>query len=144
MTISRIRKEDCGKLAALHGRAFSKGWSAMELARLVSEPGMAALASNAPDPDGFILVRVMMDEAEILTLATDPDHRRAGIGRALLTQALMDCARSGAKRVLLEVSRSNVIAIQLYASSGFRETGIRKAYYADGNDALVMEKALGE
>lgn len=144
MTISRIRKADCGKLAAIHARSFPKGWSAAEIARLVAEPGMAALVSNAPDPDGFILIRVVLDEAEVLTLATDPDHRRAGIGRALLTQSLIECVQAGAKRVFLEVSGSKAAAIQLYASTGFRETGVRKAYYSDRSDALVMEKALGE
>lgn len=144
MTISPIRKADCGKLAALHARSFPKGWSAAEIARLVAEPGTAALVFHAPDPYGFILVRIVMDDAEILTLATDPDHRHAGIGRALLTQSLFDCAQSGVKRIFLEVSRSNAAAIQLYCSTGFRETGVRKAYYADGSDALVMEKTLGE
>lgn len=144
MTVSRILKADCGKLAALHARAFPKGWTAAEIARLIAEPGMVALASNVPDPDGFILVRVVMDEAEILTLATDPEYRRAGIGRALLMSALSEIMQSGAKRVFLEVSRSNMAAYRLYISAGFYKTGLRKAYYSDGSDALVMEKTLGE
>lgn len=144
MTVSRILKADCGKLSALHARAFPKGWTAAEIARLIAEPGMVALASNAPDPDGFILVRVVMDEAEILTLATDPEHRRTGIGRALLMSALSEIRQSGAKRVFLEVSRSNMAAYRLYISAGFYDAGLRKAYYSDGTDALIMEKTLGE
>jgi len=144
MNISAIVKSDCGKLAELHATAFPKGWSAAELARLSGERGVIALTSGAPDPVGFILVRMVSDEAEVLTLATHPAHRRSGVGQALLTQSLIACEQSGIKRVLLEVSRDNDAAIQLYFSHGFRESGLRKAYYADGSDAIVMEKTLGE
>jgi len=144
VTISPILKADCGKLAVLHDMVFPKGWSAAELARLSGERGMVALASKASEPDGFILVRVVSDEAEILTLAIHTNRRRSGIGRALLIQSLIDCEQAGARRVLLEVSKDNDAAIQLYTTCGFRETGLRKAYYADGGDAIVMEKTLGE
>ncbi|QNL19852.1 ribosomal protein S18-alanine N-acetyltransferase [Hyphobacterium sp. CCMP332] len=142
--ISVIKKDAFGGLADLHARCFPRGWSSTELAQLAAEPGVIALSAGTPRAAGFILVRVALDEAEVLTLATDPDRRRAGIGRSLLAEALTEARHAGAKTAFLEVSDQNAAAISLYQSAGFVQGGRRRAYYPDGSDALVMEKTLGE
>jgi [ribosomal protein S18]-alanine N-acetyltransferase len=142
--ISPVKKDAFGGLADLHTRCFARGWSSMELARLAAEPGVIALSAGGKRAAGFILVRVALDEAEILTLATDPQERRTGIARSLLAAAMIEARRSGARTVFLEVSDQNAAAISLYQSAGFVQGGRRRAYYSDGSDALVMEKTLGE
>src|SRR5450755_4542028 len=88
---------------------------------------------------GFLLAWSVADELHLLELASHPEHRRQGFGRALL-DALIVHARQHRKRLLLlEVRRSNLAAIALYESSGFRRTGVRRSYYSDtGEDALEM------
>lgn len=95
------------------------------------------------DPAGFALAWSVADEVHVLNVATDPEHRRRGIGRALMG-AIVDRARSGkARLVLLEVRRSNRAAIRLYRSQGFSAIGVRRAYYADNReDAIEMMLAL--
>lgn len=89
---------------------------------------------------GFIVSHaVATDEREILNVAVAPDHRRHGIGRALVTDEL----ERSAERRFLEVRESNQAAINLYTSMGFVATGRRKDYYrgVDGNPdetAIVM------
>lgn len=94
---------------------------------------------------GFALGRVVLDEAELLTLAVDPAVRRQGIGRFCLAAFEDKAAAHGAKSFHLEVARTNAAAITLYLSANWQQTGVRKAYYkaADARiDAILMTKRL--
>lgn len=78
-----------------------------------------------------------------MKLAVLTPFRRRGIGDSLLSYALSDAASLGARSAYLEVRLQNEPAICLYRRKGFREIGIRKAYYHDtGDDALVMRLEL--
>jgi ribosomal-protein-alanine N-acetyltransferase len=82
-------------------------------------------------------------EVHILAIATHPDHRRAGIGAALLDRALVEGRAHGCAIATLEVRRGNVPAIAMYERAGFRTVHVRSRYYQDnGEDALVMLSAL--
>ncbi|MFN3353964.1 MAG: ribosomal protein S18-alanine N-acetyltransferase [Brevundimonas sp.] len=128
-------------LARLHARAFHDPWPERAFAQLLAQPTTRLHA----EPHGFILTRLMLDEAEILTLAVDPDRRRAGIGRALVETAAEDLASEGATRLFLEVAVDNAAARALYAATGFAEAGVRRGYYARAGgavDALVLSREL--
>jgi ribosomal-protein-alanine N-acetyltransferase len=74
----------------------------------------------------------------VMNVAVDPDHRREGIAREMITDLLRRIDREGA-RFTLEVRESNVGAIALYERFGFRAAGRRRRYYQDnGEDAVVM------
>ena len=90
----------------------------------------------------MILARVAADEAEILTLAVDPGQRRRGLGSALLRAAMDRAAGLGAMSMFLEVAVTNHAARALYAAHGFIEAGLRRRYYSDGTDALVLRSTL--
>ncbi|GAA0198546.1 ribosomal-protein-alanine N-acetyltransferase [Brevundimonas nasdae] len=126
------------RLASLHAQAFAAPWSEVEFADLLDQPGVFAVE----EADGFILIRVVLDEAEILTLAVRPSARRAGLGGRLVGQGAIAAAQAGAVRLFLEVAEDNVAARALYERAGFGQIGRRKAYYAapDGGrtDALVL------
>lgn len=93
-------------------------------------------------PSGFLVAWKVADELHVLHVAVDPAARRRGLGRALVAEALAFAASYGARIALLEVRKSNAAAIALYATMGFRETGLRKSYYSDGTDALEMALEL--
>ena len=96
--------------------------------------------------DGFILIRVVADEAEILTLAVRPQARRHGLGLSLVEQAAQTAAEHGAARLFLEVAEDNAAARSLYARAGFETAGRRPRYYARANgpavDALLLSLNL--
>ncbi len=84
-------------------------------------------------------------ELEILNLAVEPDARRQGCGRRLLSLALQAGRKMGMQKAILEVREGNGAAIALYLGSGFVQVGRRRRYYADtGEDALVLECQLAE
>jgi ribosomal-protein-alanine N-acetyltransferase len=83
--------------------------------------------------------------AHILNLAVHRDYRRRGIGSRTLIRLLGLAARHGARRVTLEVRRSNLAAQEMYRQSGFLPVSVKKGYYpAEDEDAIVMARELSE
>lgn len=137
--ITEVPQTASGHLADIHATAFEAPWTAAAFADLLGQTGVFGLATGA---DGFILCRVVADEAEILTLAVRPEARRRGLARALV-HAANDAAKvRGSTRLFLEVAEDNTAAIELYRSAGFSSVGRRRGYYPrpDGSavDALVL------
>ena len=134
--------EDAPALAALHARAFAPAWAAQDFAALLASPGVVGLISD----DGLALIRTVAGEAELLTIAVAPEARGHGAGRALLDAALEVAALAGAELVHLEVASDNAPALALYASAGFKRTGLRPKYYARASgppqDAVLMRLTL--
>lgn len=129
---------DLAELARLHALCFEDAWSAKALEDLLKTPGTSAFAA----PDGFILMRLAGDEAEVLTVAVAPAARRVGKASALLSEAMREAAAHGARSIFLEVAVTNKAANALYSRFGFREVGRRKAYYAPNEDALILRAEL--
>lgn len=127
-----------GRLAAIHAAAFDTPWTTAAFAALLDQAGVHLIEAA----DGFILMRTVLDEAEILTLAVAPAARRQGLGGRLVGDGLDAAARDGAARAFLEVAEGNAAARALYAAAGFVEVGRRPGYYArsDGpaEDALLL------
>lgn len=131
-------------LAQLYARAFpdSAGWDAETFRSFAKDPTCFILTR----PQGFALIRVIADEAELLSIATHPDQRRRGVARDLMNRWHAEAAARGAARAFLEVATDNIPARALYDSLGYQPEGRRKAYYRrrDGShcDALLMACAL--
>lgn len=139
MTPRKVRHDDARQLAVLHAAAFERPWDEAAFEALLVTFNVFGLML---DGQGFILCRAVADEAEILTLAVAPMVRRNGAGKALV-EAAADLARArGADSLFLEVAATNTAALALYASTAFEPAGLRKSYYADGADAVVMRRAL--
>jgi ribosomal-protein-alanine N-acetyltransferase len=82
-------------------------------------------------------------ELHIHSIATHPDHRRAGIGARLVTHMIDAAVRAECTLATLEVRCGNVPAIALYERAGFRTVTVRARYYQDNQeDALVMTRDL--
>ncbi|MFB9148494.1 GNAT family N-acetyltransferase [Roseovarius ramblicola] len=132
-------------LAATHTRAFAgqgRNWSAVEFAALLDSPHVFVVG----DARAFALGRAIADEAELLTLATDPAHRRTGLARAALAAFEAEARARGAQRGFLEVAADNAAARALYAAARWHGCACRPGYYpradAEAVDALVMKKRL--
>jgi len=90
---------------------------------------------------GYAILMPVADEAELLTIGVAAAHQRKGLGRAILAEMLNAARERNMRRVFLEVRSSNVTAIALYYSAGFREIGVRRGYYRNAvgsEDAVTM------
>lgn len=132
------------ELAAISARAYihMHPWAEADFTDCLAHP----TSLLAPGNGAFALGRVIVDEAEILALATDPAQQRAGQGRAVLAAFERLARQRGAVQVFLEVAASNAPACAFYLAQGYAQIGRRRGYYATPgggrDDALLMSKAL--
>lgn len=132
------------QLSALYARAFpaTRPWTSAEFQNLLSRDEVILSCHGS----AFVLGQVTLDEAEILTLATDPAARRRGHARAALAAFEGAAAACGVASVFLEVAADNHAAQGLYGSSGYDQVGLRARYYArpsgESCDALILRKVL--
>jgi ribosomal-protein-alanine N-acetyltransferase len=143
--LSQAGASDARALAALHGAAFHRGWSESEFEQLlVDRKVVTDRAAAGRNVVGFIMSRLVLDEAEILSIAVAAARRGKGLARRLLDLHLRRLAGLGARAVFLEVEEGNVPARRLYRRAGFRQVGRREGYYpaANGNAALILRRDL--
>lgn len=135
MTITRLRGPLPGWLRALDEGTFGEAWGELE-------PHEAAWVIEGAAFARWSLVEVAK-EAELLRIAVDPEQRGRGLARTLLRACEAELAATGIRDLHLEVRVSNAAARSLYAGAGWRESGLRKDYYRDGEDAVLYAKRLG-
>lgn len=125
------------KLAELHQKCFpNKPWSADDF-RDLKQSGCEIIMSE----NGFIVYRIVLDEAEIITIGVNPEKRRSGIASAMIGIIEKTLKSQGVKKIFLEVSSINMPAQKLYENCGFKVVGLRPKYY-DGVDAILMSKDI--
>ena len=118
-------------------------WTLNSLERLRLRGEVAWVIDTSGAVCGFLVIRTVAQEAEILNLSVDPVRRRTGNATALLLEALKECRELRVKKIFLEVRESNVPAISFYEKHGFAKMGLRKGYYREPYEAAVtMEKKL--
>jgi ribosomal-protein-alanine N-acetyltransferase len=143
--IRQMTQEDMPSVISLEKSAFRNPWSPELLRReldhdwstilLVEEP----LLGGSRCLLGLAIFWIVQDEVHVLNVATAPEHRRRGVGRAVMEEVLARGRHRHCSLATLEVRRSNEAAIGLYRSLGFRSVGVRPNYYVDEKeDAIVM------
>jgi [ribosomal protein S18]-alanine N-acetyltransferase len=147
--IADARPVDATPLAEIHATGFERGWDTVEFERLLADRLILAHLARPGGkgaPTGFAMSRLVVDEAEILSVAVAPSARRAGLATTLLRHHLGRLVAAGGRKVFLEVAEDNVAALRLYQRHGFSEIARRKAYYARAKGppatAIVMERVL--
>lgn len=135
-----IRRLDqpSAEIAAIHARCFEHPWSAGVFADLATRPHHRLYGlEDEGRVISFVLITVVAGEAEILTLATDPDRQGRGFGRRLLEGLIAALRAEGNESLFLEVAVDNAAALALYKACGFERAGLRKAYYSRSHGAPV-------
>jgi ribosomal-protein-alanine N-acetyltransferase len=145
--MSEASPRDASAIAALHGSSFRRGWSEQEVEGLLLDRHVIAhRAMTGARLAGFIMSRLVEDEAEILSMAVAGRQRGHGFARRLLDLHLRRLAGLAARTVFLEVDEHNVPALRLYQRAGFREVSRRPNYYPGPGGkaaaALVLRRDL--
>jgi ribosomal-protein-alanine N-acetyltransferase len=134
--VDTVRPADFDTLEEIHAASFVAPWSADEQAALNDNSNVTTFvvrrgsAAGSRRPVGFVTIRRAADEAEVLTMAVHPRHRRGGVGRLLLEAALRHLYSERVRLVFLEVDPDNDAALALYKHAGFAAVGERPDYYA--------------
>lgn len=128
--------EDC---VALDAAALGGLWSREQWRRELEEAGRPGVGlwqqgQLVAMACGWLIV----DELHITLVAVAPERRRLGLGRRVLEALLRRGLAGGASRATLEVAAANDAARALYGACGFRQAGVRRGYYRNGDDALIQ------
>ncbi|UFS70428.1 ribosomal protein S18-alanine N-acetyltransferase [Geomonas sp. RF6] len=135
-----MTEKDLPAVLRIEEDSFPHPWTECHFLDEIGSPhGYPVVAVAGAEVVGYLCLKVVLDEAEILDVAVNRSARGRGIGRALVQSALSFCRERGASFLFLEVRAGNAPAQALYRAMGFSESGIRKRYYHDGEDALLMQ-----
>ena len=139
MDIEPLAEEHAERVALLKRACFGGEPSGADIEAERRRRGTEAWVAREGDRIvAFAFLEVVADEAELHTIGVEGTRRRTGVGRALLERAVEGVRARGAARLFLEVARDNAAAIALYESMAFTVERVRRRYYPDGADALVM------
>ncbi len=120
-------------------------WTIKNFKDCIEKGYYSLVLKEAKQVIGFAILSVSTEESHLLNIGLTALRRGQGLGRELLEKMIMAAEVMGTKKIFLEVRVSNIIAIDLYKASGFKEIGLRKNYYRikDGReDAILMSKSL--
>ena len=131
---------DFADILSIEKKVFKHPWSKEQLSwELKSQPAAENYVMIVRDNMvGYLFSHVVDDDVQILNIAIDIPFQHKGYGEQLLSYFLDQF--NTYISIHLEVRKSNFPAINLYLKFGFHETGTRKGYYADGEDAIIMRR----
>jgi ribosomal-protein-alanine N-acetyltransferase len=122
-------------------------WSRGNFADSLSSGYTCRICRVGEDLVGYLVFMKVVDEAHVLNIGVAKRWQGRGFGARLLRHAMEEARQNGALTFMLEVRPSNAAALALYQNFGFRQIGVRRAYYPavkGREDALVLSHPLGE
>lgn len=135
--------EDISCIELNFDKNFDKFWSIDTLkSDLVNESSKYVVAKVDNEIVGFAGIKIILDEADIMNIAVRIDKRKLGIGSMLLEKVIELARLSNCTSITLEVNENNIPAIQLYEKYNFKRIGLRKKYYNNADNAILMKKSL--
>lgn len=139
MRFEPLRYEHLSQMAEIEAEAFDQPWSVNMFIPEVGDENAHYLVGTRGDEvvcyGGFHKV---LDEAHITNIAVKGSQRGRGIGRLLMGELISLARLLGVRYMTLEVKDGNLPAIRLYEGYGFKVEGVRKRYYSNRYDALIM------
>ncbi|MBU0691933.1 ribosomal protein S18-alanine N-acetyltransferase [bacterium] len=140
--IKPLTADHLHEVVKIEKASFSDPWpeSAFRNLMIQTRNNWAILIGG--DVAGYLVTQWVLDEIHILNLAVSERFRRRGLAAALMSFLIKSGQKKKSRDMYLEVRASNDAARALYAKFGFSPLGMRKSYYADGEDAMVLHKRI--
>ena len=144
MKIVKMNDSHVSQVAQLEKLCFADPWSEKSIASELTNPLSYWLVAVEVDTvAGYIGSQSVMGESDMMNVAVAPEHRRRGVGEALVSALAKVLKEQGNESLALEVRASNMPAIALYEKLGFAQVGRRPGYYRNPReDALILKKML--
>ena len=148
MNIRKMKDTDIAAVSRIEKLTHIQPWSENVLTDCYHSDYLCLVAEEndyQKELKGYIILSQVLDEAHLLNLCVSLKYQGFGLGRELTARGIKEVVKRGARKMFLEVRRSNMVAIRLYESFGFSEIGIRTNYYQGSSlseDAVVMALVL--
>lgn len=142
-SIRACEPADLSAVLVIENDSYPRPWSELqfrqELQAVYSRVDLMFLQDELA---GYICYWLAAGEMHILNVAVASALRRQRVGHRLLAHVFEQARAVDTESACLEVRTGNIAAIALYRDFGFKDDGIRRAYYSDGEDALLMSCSL--
>ena len=139
LKVSFIEENDVSDVLVINNLCFNPPWSLETLESEIKNKFSKYIVLKQDDKViGYAGIWLIIDEAHITSIAIHPNFRNFGYGSLLLNEVLKLCNEFVIPSITLEVRANNTAAKNLYKKFGFTEEGIRKNYYEDNEDAILM------
>lgn len=136
-----MKGTDVPMTARLEQECFSDAWSEKLLAEMLGNSYDKAWVLVHPEAGliGYLNVRFLAGEGELMRIAVKKEYRGLGYSRKLMEQMVKSAGEQEVQDLTLEVRAGNKPAINLYKSYGFKKEAVRRGYYHNPEeDAFIM------
>lgn len=138
--------EDFPRVFAVEQQAFAYPQTEGQLKTLLKGSAICWVADYVKPVIGFVIARVVLDEAELLNIAINPEYHGSEVAENLFLHLIDELKTKGVSSLFLEVRESNTRAIAFYQRNYFQFCGSRTDYYtvtsSEKEDALLMRLQL--
>lgn len=153
-TTRRFQRSDLERVMQINRVCLPENYSALFFLKLHEKfPATFIVADEDGEVVGYVMCRIetrlpgfgvlgIKRKGHVVSVAVLLKHQRKGIGYALMQEAMKAMVGYKAKECYLEVRTSNTAAVNLYKKMGFEIAQTMRNYYADGEDAYVMNRKL--
>ena len=141
--IEELTNFDIASIESEFNENFDKFWSVNILKEdFKSNLSKYIVAKIDNEIVGIAGIKIILDEANIMNIVTKIDKRNLGIGSKLLKNLIILSKKNNCNLITLEVNENNLPAIHLYDKFNFKRIGLRKKYYNNKDNAILMELIL--
>lgn len=134
--INKIQPEDIDEIYQI-GQLINPNFKQLYNLNELSQNDIIYIYKDSNIIKGFLHIYNGIDIIDIINIVVKPEHQNNHIGTKLLTHLIN---KHPNKKIMLEVKTTNTIAINLYQKFNFKQVNIRKQYYKDKTDAIIMER----
>ncbi len=140
INIRRLKERDIARLSELEKELFSDPWPERSFRNELknSKISFSYVLEDDNQIIAYLIAWCYAGEVHIGNIAVDKTFRRRGLAERLLKHLFQECGDY--EEAFLEVRESNRAAVALYLKMGFEILGVRRSYYSDGENALIMQK----
>lgn len=143
MIIREFKRPDVKRILEIEMESFKDPYPASIIIDIYNLGAGFLVAQQDNMIVGYIIFWIRYeDEGHIISIAVDKDHRRKGVGAELVNYAVDIFKKCNVREIKLEVRVGNAGARKFYTEMGFKENKICEGYYEDGEDAVIMKKAV--
>ncbi|HHY41259.1 MAG TPA: ribosomal protein S18-alanine N-acetyltransferase [Thermoanaerobacterales bacterium] len=143
LSVEKMTMKDLDEVMEVERQCFTTPWSRYSFVCELKDNQFShyIVAKYMGKIIGYAGMWIILDEAHVTNVGVLPEYRGGGVGELLMRSLIIAAKEHGAKKMTLEVRKSNYVAQNLYSKLGFEPVGIRRGYYLDNReDAVIMWK----
>ena len=144
MMFEPMKHEDLQTVVRLESQCFIEPWNIEDCRRELDENPFSNgwLLKEENQIIAYAFLWETFEMAQLARIGVDPSWRKRGVAKEMMRYLCKRAKEAQCEFMTLEVRQSNIPAIRLYEGCEFIQVNVSKGYYPDGEDAIVMTKAL--